>query len=101
MTLSKLDAFQIIKSVFDDVASAIAVKITDTALSIELDAADGDSVVSYGSLGPKQAYNKIEYTYPNATTTVMTFKQGLTTVGTLTKIYTDATKTALVSEEFA
>ena len=101
MTLSKLDAFQIIKTVFNEISSAIAVKIVDTAFSMELDAADGDSVISYGQLEPKVVYTKIEYTYPNATTTVLTYKNGLTTVGTLTKIYTDATKTALVSEELA
>lgn len=46
MEQTKLDPNQISQSEHDQVAKAKKVKIVDTAFSIELDAEDGDSVIS-------------------------------------------------------
>jgi hypothetical protein len=98
MSLSKLDAFQIIKTVFDDAAAAISVKITDTALGIELSAGDGDSVTAFEGIEPKAEYDQILYTYPDTVTVVKTYKAVGSTVGVVTIVHTDATLTKKVSE---
>lgn len=56
----------------------------------------GDTIRAYDPLQPV-GYDNIQYSYPNVTTTVETYRSAAVSVGIITKVYTDSTKTALSS----
>lgn len=100
---SKLDPAQIAKAVYDAVNESLKVSIVNAlALEMELSANDGDSVRAYTALEPV-GYNYVSFALSAANTVVTeTYRSGGsggTIVGTITKVYTDNTRTVLVSIE--
>lgn len=98
---TKLSQDQIQKAVFDEVNSALKVILTSFSSQIELNANDGDSVKAIQGVEPLEAWDYVGYAYPDTVTVVETYKaggSGGTVVGTVTKVFVDATHARLVSQ---
>jgi hypothetical protein len=102
MTMTLMSPQQVIKTAFDEATQSLkALLIGTSQISIAAnDAGTGDTIRVYSALEPV-GYNAVTYTLSGANT-IMTevYKTGGvagTTVGTITRTYTDNTRTVLVS----
>ena len=99
---SKLNMEQIQKLVFDEVNNALRVVLGTVSTQIELSAADGDSVIAYSGIEPREPYDYISYVHPDTVTIVKTYRNGGPTgtiVGVVTEVYTDNSHNKLVSQQ--
>lgn len=71
-----------------------AVTTTDDNGKVRLDVSTGLATMPGFNIPP---YTRIDVTYPNATTEVYSYKDGVTLVATITAVYTDTTKNYLQS----
>jgi hypothetical protein len=116
---SKLDADQVLRRAYDEdenrlrvdaevtaTIGEVSVIIDDTSDSIKIGDGTGTfmEVNSDGSTNNIMQNSIVPYkfdgiypTYPNPTTEIYVYKQGGTTVATVTVIYTDASKNNLIS----
>lgn len=98
---TKLSGEQVQKAVYDEVLGALRVVLASVSTQIELDANDGDSIKAIQGVEPLAAWDYIGYAYPDAVTVVETYRDGGSggnVVGTVTKVYVDATHERLVSQ---
>jgi cell shape-determining protein MreC len=102
---SKKDQQQILQSAFDEVSSALAVKLTATQIAISTDAGE-DSVKAYGEFEPNVAPGTAMWNYMSQalsvgdTVVTKTYRTGGpsgTVVGTVVLTYADNTRGFLVS----
>jgi hypothetical protein len=95
---TKLDQQQLLQKSFDETSECLKVKLDATSMSMELDAADGDSVRAYNGEEPIAFYdNYIQALSVGNTVVTRTYRNGLTVVGTVVYTYSDNTRTFLLS----
>lgn len=70
--------------------------ISGTQSVIKVDSTGNQSTFVMNSIVPV-AYDSIYPSYPNSTTEIYVYKQGATTVATVTVVYTDSTKNNITS----
>lgn len=99
MAKSQLDPAQIIKQAYNEAAQAISVTLATA--EIELSAQDGDSVYAATGAEPRATWDYVGYVYTNAGATVTeTYRTGGaagTIVGTVVRVYQDATRAQINS----
>ena len=97
---SKLDQGQIIKAVYNQIANALQVVISNQTSSIEVSAEDGDSIVAIPGIEPRAAYDYVGYNYATPNTIIKTYRiggAGGTLVGTVTEVYNTDTPPKIIS----
>lgn len=118
---SMLDADQCIREAFDDNSDSLKVTIVGDAIpsggGIEVSISSTNDSIAIGNTAGVLAnvdsngdlyvanqntlitlpYNSIYPSYPNATTEIYVYKNGPSTVGTVTVLYVDSSKNEIVS----